>query len=124
VLSHRDLTERIIGLAIEVHRHTGPGLLESFYCAALCHELECANIRVQRQVGIPAFYKNQRLPLGFRADILVEEIVILEIKAVPALLPAHDMQLQTYLRLSRLPIGLLLNFHALRLKDGLRRFAG
>jgi GxxExxY protein len=124
MLHHRELTERIIGLAIEVHRHTGPGLLESFYAAALCRELERAGIRVRREVGIPAIYKGEPLPLGFRADILVDETVILEIKAVPALLPAHDMQLQTYLHMSGLPVGLLLNFHALRLKDGLRRFVG
>jgi PD-(D/E)XK nuclease superfamily len=92
VLYHQELTERIIGLAIEVHRHSGPGLLESFYAAALCRELERAGI------------------------------VILEIKAVPTLLPIRDMQLQTYLRMSGLPVGLLFNFHASRLKDGLRRF--
>jgi GxxExxY protein len=83
-----------------------------------------AGIRVRREVGIPAIYKGEPLPLGFRADILVDETVILEIKAVPALLPVHDMQLQTYLRMSGLPVGLLFNFHALRLKDGLRRFVG
>lgn len=124
MLHHRELTERIIGLAIEVHRHTGPGLLESFYTAALCRELERAGIRVRREAGIPAIYKGEALPLGFRADILADETAILEIKAVPALLPVHDMQLQTYLRMSGLPVGLLLNFHALRLKDGLRRFVG
>ena len=88
--SIRKLTERIIGLAIEVHRHSGPGLLESFYAAALCRELERAGIRVRREVGIPAIYKGEPLPLGFRADILVEETVILEIQAVPALPPVHD----------------------------------
>ena len=124
MLHHPDLTQRIIGLAIEVHRHTGPGLLESFYAAALCRELERAGIRVRREVGIPAIYKWEPLRPGFRADILADETVIVEIKAVPALLPAHDMQLQTYLRMSGLPVGLLLNFNALRLKDGLRRFVG
>ena len=124
MLHHPDLTQRIIGLAIEVHRHTGPGLLESFYAAALCRELERAGIRVRREVGIPAIYKWEPLRPGFRADILADETVILEIKAVPALLSAHDMQLQTYLRMSGMPVGLLLNFHALRLKDGLRRFVG
>ena len=124
MLHHRDLTQRIIGLAIEVHRHTGPGLLESFYAAALCRELERAGIRVRREVAIPAIYEGEPLPLGFRAEILADETVILEIKAVPALLPAHDMQLQTYLRMSGMPAGLLLNFNALRLKDGLRRFVG
>ena len=123
MLYHRALTERIIGLAIEVHRHSGPRLLESFH-AALCRELEHGGIPVRRQVNIPAIYKGESLSLGFRADILVDETVILEIKAVPALLPVHDMQLQTYLSMSGLPVGLLFNFHALRLKDGLRRFVG
>jgi GxxExxY protein len=124
VLHHQELTERVIGLAIEVHRHRGPGLLESFDAAALCREPQRADIPVRREVGIPVMYKGEPLPLGFRADILADETVILEIKAVPALLPVHDMQLQTYLRMSGLPVVLLLNFHALRLKDGLRRFVG
>ena len=124
MLHHRELTAHIIGLAIEVHRHSGPGLLESFYAAAPCRELERADIRVRREVGIPVLYKAELLPLGFRADILADETVIAEIKAVPALLPAHDMQLQTYLRMSGLPVGPLLNFHALRRKDDLRRFVG
>jgi GxxExxY protein len=98
--------------------------LESFYAAALCRELERAGLRVRREVGIPATYEGEPLPLGFRADILVDETVILELKAVPALLPVHDMQLQTYLRRSAHPVGLLFNFHASRLKDGPRRFVG
>ena len=124
MLYHRELSERIIGLAIEVHRHNGPGLLESFYAAALCRELERAGIRVRREVGIPAIYKGEPLLLGFRADILAYETIIPKIKAVPALLPARDIQLQTDLRMSGLAVGLLFNVHALRLKDGLRRFVG
>jgi PD-(D/E)XK nuclease superfamily len=93
VLHHQEATERIIGLAIEVHWHIGPGLLESFYVATLCREL-------------------------------ADETVILEIKAVPTLLPVRNIQLQTYLRMSGFPVGLLFNFHAVRLEDGLRRFAG
>jgi GxxExxY protein len=122
MLEHRDLTDRIIGLAIEVHRQTGPGLLESVYAGCLGFELERAGIPLLRQVGIPVFYKGTQIPLGFRADLLVAETVILEIKAVPALLPAHEAQLLTYLRMSGLPVGLLMNFHAPRLKDGLKRF--
>ncbi len=122
MLEHRDLTERIIGAAIEVHRQTGPGLLEAVYAACLCLELEHAGLPVLRQVGIPVSYKGMKIPLGFRADILVAETVILEIKGVAALLPAHEAQLQTYLRMSGLPVGLLMNFHAIRLKDGLKRF--
>ena len=95
MLHHRESAECIIGLAIEVHRHSGPGLLESYYAAALCRELQRAGIPVRREAGIPAMYKGEPLSLGFRAGILVDETVILEIKAVPALLPVHDMQLQT-----------------------------
>jgi GxxExxY protein len=90
------LTERIIGLAIEVHRKTGPGLLESVYAARLCFELEHDSVPLSGQVSIPVTYKGMSVPLGFRADILLDDIVILEIKAAPALLPAHDAQLQTY----------------------------
>jgi GxxExxY protein len=95
VLYHRVLGERIIGLVIEVHRHSGPGLLESFY-VAVGRALGRAGIRVRRELGILATYKGEPLLLGFRADILVDETVILEIKGVPTLLPVHDMQLQTY----------------------------
>jgi GxxExxY protein len=122
VLKHQELTERIIGLAIEVHRCTGPGLLEAVYAAALYFEVQRAGIPCRRQVPIPVRYKGKLLPVGFRADIVVAETVILEIKAVAELVPAHDAQLQTYLRMSGIPVGLLMNFHATRLKDGLRRF--
>jgi GxxExxY protein len=124
VLHHRELTERTIGLAIEVQRHSGPGSFKSFYAAALCRKLERVGIRVRCEVEIPAMYKGEPLPPGFQADILVDETVILEMTAVPAQPPVHDMQLQTYSRMSGLPVGLLFNFHALRLRDGLRRFVG
>jgi GxxExxY protein len=122
MLEHQGLTDRIIGLAIEVHRRTGPGLLESVYAACMCFELEHADIPFAPQVNIPVTYKGMKIPLGFRADILVAETVILEIKAVPTVVPAHEAQLRTYLRMSGIPVGLLLNFHALRLIDGLKRF--
>jgi GxxExxY protein len=121
MLEHRDLTERVIGLAIEVHRTVGPGLLESVYRECLGLELEQAGIAFQCEVTVPVIYKNRTIPLGFRADIVVESAVILEIKAVTTFLPAHESQLLTYLRMSQLRIGLLMNFHAPRLKDGLRR---
>ncbi|SPE22347.1 PDDEXK_3 family protein [Burkholderiales bacterium] len=116
------LSERVIGLAIDVHREIGPGLLESVYERCLCHELGQVGIAFERQVAVPAFYKGERLDEGFRADIVVENAIILEIKAVAAILPAHEAQLQTYLRMSRIRIGLIMNFGASRLKDGLRRF--
>ena len=116
-----ELTEQIIGLAIEVHRHTGPGLLESVYEQCLCHELRQAGIPFERQVAIPVTYKNVRIGDGFKADIVVAREVILEIKAVAAILPAHESQLHTYLSMSGIHIGLILNFHARRLIDGIRR---
>jgi GxxExxY protein len=122
VLDHKDLTNRIIGLAIEVHRKTGPGLLESVYAACMCLEFDQARISYQQQVGISIFYKGAKIPLGFRADILVADTVIIEIKAVPAIIQTHEAQLQTYLRMSGIQVGLLLNFHAVRPKDGLSRF--
>jgi GxxExxY protein len=122
MLAYRDLTNRIIGLAIEVHRTIGPGLLESVYTECLADELAQAGIPFQREVGVPVTYKGKPLPLGFRADILVADAILIEVKAVAALLPTHDAQVLTYLRMSHIRIGLLMNFHAIRLRDGLRRF--
>jgi len=118
---HEALTERVIGLAIDVHHDTGPGLLESVYERCLCHELHQAGIPFERQAVVPIVYKRLRLDEGFRADIVVDHAVILEIKAVARILPVHEAQLQTYLRMSGIRVGLILNFHAGRLIDGLRR---
>jgi GxxExxY protein len=121
--AHRaDLTDRIIGLAIEVHRNTGRGLLESVYEQCLCFELRQASVPFERQVPVPVTYKGVVLDEGFRADIVVDRKVIIEIKSVSTLLPAHESQLLTYPRMSGIPVGLLLNFNAPRLTDGLRRF--
>ena len=122
MLEHRDLTERVIGLAIEVHRTVGPGLLESVYETGLCVELKRAGIPFRRQVSIPVVYKGTSVSVGFRADIVVADAVILEIKGVAAFIPAHEAQILTYLRMSHIRVGLLLNFHARRLKDDLLRF--
>jgi GxxExxY protein len=108
--------------AIEVHRHTGPGLLESVYEQCLCHELAQAGIAFTRQVPIPVMYKDVPIGDGFKADIVVARELILEIKAVAAILPVHEVQLRTYLRLSGIRVGLLLNFNAPRLIEGLRRY--
>ena len=121
MLEHGALTQRVIGLAIEVHRHVGPGLLESVYEASLCLELTHAGIAHERQGAVPVTYKGHVIPLGFRADIVVANKIILELKPVVALQPEHDAQLLTYLRMSQIRVGLLMNFHAVRLKDGLRR---
>jgi GxxExxY protein len=122
MLIEQSLTERIVGLAIEVHRITGRGLLESVYERCLCYELQRVGLPFERQIGIPVTYEGLILDEGFRADIVVDRKVILEIKAVAAILPAHEAQLQTYLRMSGIPVGLSLNFNASRLTDGLRRF--
>lgn len=117
------LTDRVIGLAITVHRHSGRGLLESVYEQCLCYELNQAGIPFQRQVSIPVVYRGMRLGEGFRADIVVDETLIVEVKSVAELAPAHEAQIRTYLRMSGLRVGLLMNFNAARLIDGLRRFA-
>ena len=122
MLEHQDLTERVIGLAIDVHRAIGPGLLETVYQQCLCLELRHAAIAFQSEVMVPVIYKGTRIPLGFRADVLIENKIILEIKALAAFVPAHESQILTYLRMSQIRIGLLMNFHAPRLKEGLRRF--
>ena len=115
------LTQKIIGFAIEVHRQLGPGLLESAYEECLCYELKGAMIPHQRQVPLPVVYKSVRLYCGYRMDLVVEDRVIVELKTVERLLPVHEAQLLTYLKLSQIPTGLLLNFGAAVLRDGLRR---
>ena len=122
MLSGTALTERVIGLAMEVHRNFGPGLLESVYEQCLCFELAQAGIPHVRQAPPPVIYKNMRLETAFRADILVSNEVILELKSVERLSPVHEAQLLTYLRMTGYRVGLLMNFNTLRLKDGLRRF--
>ena|SRR5437763_15657347 len=115
------LTQKIIGFAIEVHRQLGPGLLESAYEECLCHELKEAMIAYHRQVPLPVVYKSVRLDCGYRMDLVVEDKVIVELKTVERLLPVHEAQLLTYLKLSQIATGLLLNFSAAVLRDGLRR---
>ena len=115
------LTRRIIGLAMRVHTRLGPGLLESAYERCLCHEFEKNVLAYARQVELPLNYDGTLLDCGYRADIIVNNEVILELKSVPDILPLHEAQLLTYLRLSRCRIGLLLNFNTLALKDGIRR---
>lgn len=122
-LSHESgLGERIIGLAIAVHRHLGPGLLESAYEECLCLELKEAGIGFRPQVPLPVVYKSVRLDCGYRMDIVAEKELVIEIKAVERLLPIHEAQMLTYLRLSGIRAGLLMNFNSVVLKDGLRRF--
>ena len=115
------ITHKIIGAAMEVHRFFGPGMLENTYEICLCHELRLRGLKVERQLAQPVHYKGIDLDCGYRLDILVEGIIVVEIKAVEKLQDIHEAQLQTYLRLTENYIGLLLNFNEIRLKDGIRR---
>ncbi|MGE0724242.1 MAG: GxxExxY protein [Alphaproteobacteria bacterium] len=116
------MTERVIGLAIEVHRYLGPGLLESAYEECPGFELAQAGIEHRRQVALPVAHKDVRLDCGYRMDIAAERRLIIEVKAVERGLPIHEAQILTYLRLSRLRVALLINFNTALLKNGLRRF--
>ncbi len=115
------VSNQIIGCAIEVHRHLGPGLLESVYEKALAFELASRGVKVAAQVPVPVSYKGNALDCGFRIDLLVEDTVVVELKSVEALAPVHQAQLLTYLRLSGRRIGLLLNFNVPLLKQGIER---
>jgi GxxExxY protein len=115
------LTENLLGLAIEVHRQLGPGLLESAYEECLCYELKQNGIPFRRQVALPVVYKAVRLDCGYRMDIVVDGQVIVELKTVERLLPVHEAQMLTYMKLSGIRTGLLLNFNSAVLKDGIRR---
>ena len=115
------LTRKVIGLAIEVHRRLGPGLLESAYEECLCWEMRQAELNVQRQVALPIIYKDVKLDAGYRLDILVDGRLVLEVKAVQELLPIHEAQLLTYLKLSGIRVGLLFNFNVTVLKSGIKR---
>jgi GxxExxY protein len=115
------LSGTVIGLAIEVHRHLGPGLLESAYEECLCFELRHAEIPHVRQLKLPVSYKGNELDCSYQLDVVVGNRVVIEVKAVEQILPIHEAQLLTYLRLSGIPLGLLLNFNVSMLKDGIRR---
>lgn len=110
-LLHEELTERVIGAAIEVHRTIGPGLLESAYEECRCQELHLRGIRFERQVPLPVEYKGIKLDCGYRLDLLVENAVILEIKCVEHVLPVHEAQILTYLKMTSKRVGLILNFN-------------
>jgi GxxExxY protein len=116
-----DLTGRIIAAAVEVHRALGPGLLESSYRVCLQHELSLRGMEVESERPVPILYRGVRLECGYRLDMVVEGRVVLELKAVASLQPIHVAQLVTYLRLTELELGLLLNFNVPLMKDGIRR---
>jgi GxxExxY protein len=115
------VSEQVIGACIEVHRHLGPGLLESAYEECVAQELALRGLRFQRQLPIALQYKGIQLECGYRLDLVVDNVLIVEIKSVDRLLPIHQAQLLTYMRLTELPSGLLVNFRETVLKNGLRR---
>jgi len=116
-----DLTGKIIGAAMRVHSALGPGLLESAYEACLLFELHRQGLEVARQVELPVIYENVRIDCGYRIDLLVQDAVIVELKAVEKLVPLHHAQLLSYLKLSGKEVGLLINFNVVHLRDGIKR---
>ena len=121
-LSHESgLGERVIGLSIDVHRHLGPGLLESAYEECLCYELSQSGLAFERQVALPVRYKAVNLDCGYRLDIIVETEVIIEVKAVERIISIHEAQLLSYLKMLDKRIGLILNFHSSVMKYGVKR---
>jgi len=122
MLFQEELTEQIIDAAIEVHRELGPGFLESAYEECLCHELHLRNLSFRRQVNLPVGYKGLKLDCGYRMDVIVEDLVLIELKSTEQVLPVHEAQLLTYLRLSgKKAGGLLINFNVSVLKNGIVR---
>lgn len=115
------LSKEIIGAAIEVHRQLGPGLLESAYESCLAHELTLRQIPFERQKPLPIVYKDTKLDVGYRLDLLVDDLVIVELKAIDKLLPIHEAQIITYLKLTNRKLGLLLNFNVRMMKNGIKR---
>jgi len=120
-LIHEELTKKIIGTAIEVHRALGPGLMESVYEECLCHELHLRGLSFQRQLSIPVLYKGVKLDCGYLLDVLVEDTVILELKCAERIIPVHEAQLLTYMKLLKKPVGFVINFNVPVLKQGLVR---
>jgi len=114
-------TELIIGAAVKVHRELGPGLLESVYEVCLAHEISESGLRVQKHVDVPIHYDDCELDAGFRIDLLIDDEVIIELKAVEKVLPVHEAQLMTYLKLSNKKVGLLINFNVVKLTNGIVR---
>lgn len=121
-MDRNQISGAIVDPAMKVHSALGPGLLESAYTACLRHELIKRGFKVASEVPVPVVYDGIRLEAGYKLDLLVEDAVVVELKAIEALAPIHQAQIISYLKLTGKPIGLLINFHSLHLKDGIKRF--
>ena len=120
--THQEVTRSVLSAAIEVHRHLGPGLLESTYRMCLARELTERGLHVRPEAPVPITYRDFRIDVAYRADLIVEDSVLVELKSVDKILPIHEAQILTYLAHSKLRVGLLLNFNVTLLKHGIRRF--
>ena len=120
-MTENEIAKILVNIFVKVHKVLGPGLLESVYEAAICYELGMVGLKFQRQQGIEVIYEKVKMDLGFRADIIIENKVIVEIKSIETLAPVHHKQLLTYLRLTDLKLGLLVNFNIALIKDGITR---
>jgi len=121
-VNKNEISGAVVDAAMKIHSALGPGLLESAYSACLKHELIKRGLRVACEVPLPVVYDGVKLDAGYRLDLVVEDTVVVELKAIEALAPIHQAQIISYLKLSGKPIGLLINFHSLHLKDGIKRF--
>ena len=121
-MNKNEISGAVVDAAMKIHSALGPGLLESAYAACLKHELISRGLRVAAEVPLPVVYGGVKLDVGYRLDLVVEDVVVVELKAVESLAPIHEAQIISYLKLGRKPIGLLINFHTLHLKDGIKRF--
>jgi GxxExxY protein len=122
-MSENEISRQIVDAALKVHKALGPGLLESSYRACLAHELRRRGLRVQEEVPLPIEYEGVRIEVGYRLELLVEGLVVTELKTVRRIIPIHEAQLLSHLKLGRYRLGLLINFHVKLLRDGIRRFA-
>ncbi len=120
-MNENDLSAIIVDCCFRVHTTLGPGLLESVYESVLCYELQKRGLSVRKQVEIPVIYEGMRLETGFRADVIVEDLVIIEIKSIEAIASVHSKQVLTYLRLCDMHLGMLVNFNVVLIKDGIKR---
>ena len=120
-MTENDLAKVIVNTCYNIHVELGPGLLESVYEKVLCYELTAQGFKVDKQKGIPVFWKDLKMDIGFRADLIVEDKVVVELKSVEMIAPVHQKQLLTYLRLTKLKLGLLINFNEALIKNGITR---